>query len=909
MTYLVKEIQASDLSKCTTSSKGCTFGTDSCTLESKFGRLVINIPDGVAEVTLHTKRVSGNGKFSIVVNEEKTQHAVYSKLSQSFDVRVSGSTLKIIRPDDSTGDICILGLEFFAEESKEPDQGEFVQKWKSLIARCSGYKHLRMVGSQLFAARGAVIEGANVVRNIVTSPANVYVRENNKIVFNEPCEILDLEIEMSAPISPSTSIGTFQHMAGPMPLVAPPVPDPPDVNAQAERIRSSEAPVVVARPVTLDARVDYVMYDSSARNDFNERMPSPSENAQFVTSNRKGYLVMRRSGVWSVPISALQPNTEYVAVVTMKKLNGNGKINVGFLENKELKNSQVIHASPLMNEIHVSVKTYSGTNGGAFRLAIEMDNDGVGEVLIARVLLMENLPINRKLPTPPGRANQQKIHSPVSTETGLLSSRKRFAIVIPSYKNEKWCEKNILSTVNQNYENYRVIFTDDCSPDNTFAKVAEIVESSSKRDKFTLVRNPIRKGALANLHAMINSCDDNEIVLTLDGDDWLSNPDVLSKLNEVYSKGDVWMTYGQYENFPDGGRGIAQQIPANVVNSGSFRQYTWCASHLRTFYAWLFKEIDQKDLYYEDSFMSMTWDMAMMFPMLEMAGAKSKYINDVLYTYNLENPINDHKVNIKLQQDLDRYVRRLPRYPVQPAPVTHDMSVGLLLIATGKYGDYVQGLISSADNYFLKNMNVTYYLFTDMDHINIKTTRRVEQIPIQHRPFPFASMDRFKHFTEHAGKLSKEKYLYYVDVDCLFVDHVFTEIIGDLVGVSHCGYMNKPGPLEHDANSALFANEDLMRNYKHYYGGGFSGGKTEKYLELARWCSQNIDKDVERNIIPVWHDETAINRYFLEHEPDVVLSPSYHYPEGQINYYLAMWPTHYSPKILLLDKNHRKMRT
>jgi SAM-dependent methyltransferase len=40
---------------------------------------------------------------------------------------------------------------------------------------------------------------------------------------------------------------------------------------------------------------------------------------------------------------------------------------------------------------------------------------------------------------------------------------KRFVIVIPSYKNEKWCETNINSAIMQNYENYRIIFVDDCS--------------------------------------------------------------------------------------------------------------------------------------------------------------------------------------------------------------------------------------------------------------------------------------------------------------------------------------------------------------------------------------------------------------------------------------------------------------
>ena len=69
-----------------------------------------------------------------------------------------------------------------------------------------------------------------------------------------------------------------------------------------------------------------------------------------------------------------------------------------------------------------------------------------------------------------------------------------------------------------------------------------------------------------------------------------------------------------------------------------------------------------------------------------------------------------------------------------------------------------------------------------------------------------------------------------------------------------------------------------------------------------------IEKDLQNNIIPTWHDETALNRYFLEHEPEIVLTPSYHYPENHSSY-IAKWRPHkFSPKIILLDKDHKAIR-
>jgi hypothetical protein len=240
-------------------------------------------------------------------------------------------------------------------------------------------------------------------------------------------------------------------------------------------------------------------------------------------------------------------------------------------------------------------------------------------------------------------------------------------------------------------------------------------------------------------------------------------------------------------------------------------------------------------------------------------------------------------------------------------PQIKKTAVGLMCIATGKYDKYVQPFLTSADKFFLdKQFDVTYYVFTDKV-LQIQSTRNVVIIPTEHKPFPFASMDRFKHFTNHADKLSKEDYLYYCDVDSLFVDKISTEILGDLVGVKHCGYFRTPGPYETNPDSALYTNPAA---YRHYFGGGFSGGTKAKYLELSRWCKEMIDKDVAKGIIPVWHDETAINRYFLSNEPSIILSPSYHYPQSNIENYKKKWePDVFKPKIMLLDKNHKDIRS
>jgi glycosyltransferase involved in cell wall biosynthesis/SAM-dependent methyltransferase len=488
-----------------------------------------------------------------------------------------------------------------------------------------------------------------------------------------------------------------------------------------------------------------------------------------------------------------------------------------------------------------------------------------------------------------------------------MSSNKKFVIVIPSYNNEKYCEKNMQSAIDQNYDRYRIIFTDDCSSDETFNKVSAIANASNKSSKITCVKNTDRKGALENLYNMIHSCDDDEIILTLDGDDWFPDAEVLNKLNKIYSENDVWITYGQYKNTASNSMGHCRPYDSHVITNNSFRSATWNASHLRTFYTWLFKRIKKEDLMQDGKFFVMTWDFAIMFPMLEMSGEHSRYIADILYIYNDNNPINDHKVSRNTQAQLDRHIRGMQRYSRTEKPifVPRTTSIGLIIIATGKYDKFIQDLITSADNNFMtSDYDVSYFVFTD-SNINIVSSRNIERIHIDHKPFPHASMDRFKHFTNHADKLEKKDYLYYVDVDCKFVDKVKEEILGDLVGVRHCGYYKTNGPSETNQRSQMYD----LRGYKPYYGGGFSGGRSVNYLQLAKWCSNAIETDITNGIIPIWHDETALNKYFLDHPPTISLSPSYHYPQGQIQRYQKMWqPESFTAKILLLDKNHKEVR-
>ena len=246
----------------------------------------------------------------------------------------------------------------------------------------------------------------------------------------------------------------------------------------------------------------------------------------------------------------------------------------------------------------------------------------------------------------------------------LIASGKEqsMVVIIPSFNNKDWYERNLDSVLCQSYTNYRVIYTDDCSPDHTGNFVEAYLMTHPQQKKVTLIKNKERIGALHNLYNMIHSCDDQDIIVTLDGDDWFPDRYVLKRLNEVYSSGEVWLTYGQFQIHPTGENGWATAMPDNIVKNNTFRDYTHLPTHLRTFYSWLFKAIKLEDFLYLGDFYTMTWDMAMMFPMIEMAGERHRFISDIMYIYNNENAISDHRVSRQLQAYLAQVIRAKKRY-------------------------------------------------------------------------------------------------------------------------------------------------------------------------------------------------------------------------------------------------------
>jgi len=229
---------------------------------------------------------------------------------------------------------------------------------------------------------------------------------------------------------------------------------------------------------------------------------------------------------------------------------------------------------------------------------------------------------------------------------------------------EEYIEKCISSVMSQNFSNFKMYLIDDISTDNTISIIKKLIKND---DRFILIENSEKKFKLKNLDNLLmdeSKFDDEDIIVELDGDDWLHNNNVLSLINDKYlNDKNLWITNGSFI-YSDGRFGFSSK-----VNPETVRTDTFLFSHLRTWKTHLWRNINEESFIDTNGeYFKSGGDAAYSFPMIEMAGEKHyKYIPDILYVYNEQNPRNDHKPgsgsgNAFEQVRCSNIIRNSPKY-------------------------------------------------------------------------------------------------------------------------------------------------------------------------------------------------------------------------------------------------------
>jgi glycosyltransferase involved in cell wall biosynthesis len=225
----------------------------------------------------------------------------------------------------------------------------------------------------------------------------------------------------------------------------------------------------------------------------------------------------------------------------------------------------------------------------------------------------------------------------------------RFVFIIPFRNVKDYISQCAMTIKGQNYKNWIAIFCDDCSTDDTLSNIP-------KDDRFIIRTNDSRITALPNIHYGIidSNLNDEDIVCILDGDDFLIRPDVLDIINNLYQE-DTLLTYGQYI-WPNGQ--VGHCTPYTEDSFKNLRKGGYWASHMRTFKYKLYKELINQDddlKCFKDrngKFYTITYDVAIMTPLMEIAGFdRIKFNPEPVYYYRVHQQ-NDHFVDPTLQKSV-----------------------------------------------------------------------------------------------------------------------------------------------------------------------------------------------------------------------------------------------------------------
>jgi hypothetical protein len=228
------------------------------------------------------------------------------------------------------------------------------------------------------------------------------------------------------------------------------------------------------------------------------------------------------------------------------------------------------------------------------------------------------------------------------------------------------------------------------------------------------------------------------------------------------------------------------------------------------------------------------------------------------------------------------------------------------------YWQYLPPMIESARKFFLKGHDLDFIAWTDMPS-DTKIDAKI--IPTEPFQWPLPTLHRYSLFLREEELLSTYDFIYYIDADMLFVSPVGDEVLGELVAAQHPMYATRrdfiPPYEPNDRSTAFIPRPGRIIEKKGkkmfeplYYAGGFQGGRSDTFIKAMKAMKEKIDLDfAKNNYIAIWNDESHWNRYCFENTPDVVLSPSYVYPDSLINsYYRKVWGRNYVPKLVTLTK-------
>ena len=235
------------------------------------------------------------------------------------------------------------------------------------------------------------------------------------------------------------------------------------------------------------------------------------------------------------------------------------------------------------------------------------------------------------------------------------------------------------------------------------------------------------------------------------------------------------------------------------------------------------------------------------------------------------------------------------------------MKVAITFIGTNKYLNFLPQYYENIKENFLPNTEKVILVFTDGDGDFPNDVKYFNQ---EHLEWPYITLKRFEIINKARSVIEDCDWLVFIDADALVVDKITEEEFFQdkpFFGVHHpCHALgmqpHTTAPGAYDQNKLSEAYVDLSDGLPPvYWQGCFWGGKVPQVCAMIDELEARVNRDLENNVIALWHDESQINKYFLEKGDEVhTFGPEYAFPE--------VFEEHcdFDPKIVHLAKDNSK---
>jgi len=215
--------------------------------------------------------------------------------------------------------------------------------------------------------------------------------------------------------------------------------------------------------------------------------------------------------------------------------------------------------------------------------------------------------------------------------------QEQFVFLTPAYNCRDTIKQTMFSMFAQSYDNWRAIIVDDVSTDGTGEYARELAAMCGFGEKVKIVRREEKHGEVRNTITELNDILDEEIVVRLDGGDWLVDNDTLAVANQLYNKHDPAMMWTQHRwSFTD--HNISGGI--TLFENQTVYEHPWVSSHLKTFRAKDLKNVPLGNFYDDEgNWIMIACDQAVFLPLMHLAIKNKKpliHLPRVCYHYNID---------------------------------------------------------------------------------------------------------------------------------------------------------------------------------------------------------------------------------------------------------------------------------